>query len=107
MVMNVHYCMGKISSVQLDLLATNLCDCKKEQDKGCCKTEHHYLKVEDNHKASYADFSFNTPVKEIASSYQTTTASSFYLNELMHFSILAPPDISQPDTYLRICVFRI
>ena len=107
MVMNVHYCMGKISSVKLDLLAKNLCGCKTEKSKGCCKTEHQYLKVTDTYKVSYADFSFNLPVKEISSSYQIFTQPVFGADDMFAFANHSPPVIDHQDTYLLNCVFRI
>jgi hypothetical protein len=56
-VVNIHYCMGKMSSVKLQAWTPSSCGCgkKMESKKGCCKTELKVVKIEDAQKATYAD----------------------------------------------------
>lgn len=108
-VFNVHYCMGKLSAVKVDLLAKNLCGCGSEdgKEKKCCKTEHKLVKLEDNHKASFADYVFQAPVADIArlnNFLQATILPEIDTNDFHNHS---PPLLIQEDTYLLNCVFRI
>jgi CDGSH-type Zn-finger protein len=107
MVVNIHYCMGKVSSVNVDVLAKNLCACGKKESKGCCKTEHKLIKLEDNHKASFADVVFNVPVLEIEPSYNLINPQLISLTDKTAFNNHSPPILYQQDIYLQNCVFRI
>ena len=49
-IVNVHYCMGKVSSVKLEKPAKQCC-CKKKH-KNCCKTEQKIVKLNSNTKFS-------------------------------------------------------
>lgn len=107
-VFNVHYCRGKISSVKVDLLAKNLCGCKKkETKKGCCKTEHKLVKLEDNHKASAAHFACDVPVAILPTTTHNFNSILNYNNTITAFNSLPPPTLSQEAIYKRNCVFRI
>jgi CDGSH-type Zn-finger protein len=107
MVVNIHYCMGKVSSVNVDVLAKNLCACGKKETKGCCKTEHKLIKLEDNHKASFADVVFNVPAQEIEHPYNLINAQPISLTDKTAFNNHSPPILYQQDIYLQNCVFRI
>lgn len=107
MVVNIHYCMGKVSSVNVDVLAKNLCACGKKETKGCCKTEHKLIKLEDNHKASFADVVFNVPVHEIQIAYNLFVQPDFALSNQAAYNNHSPPILSKQDSYLQNCVFRI
>jgi CDGSH-type Zn-finger protein len=107
MVVNIHYCMGKVSSVNVDVLAKNLCACGKKQTKGCCKTEHKFIKLEDNHKASFADVVLNVPAQDIEHSYNLINAPLIGLTDKAAFNNHSPPILYQQDIYLQNCVFRI
>jgi hypothetical protein len=108
MVINVHYCMGKVKSVNIDVLAKNLCGCgKKQTNKGCCKTEHKLVKLEDNHKASVVDVVFSSPVCLVEQEYCLINTPLVNSNQQNGYNNHSPPDLSKQDTYLRNCVFRI
>jgi hypothetical protein len=106
-VMNVHYCMGKLSSVKLDAFGAKACACGKSEKKSCCKTELKVVKIEDVQKASYADFAFQLPVAPLF------TAPGVFETALYHAPVdirangHSPPILSRQDTYLQNCVFRI
>lgn len=106
-VFNVHYCRGKISSVKVDLLAKNLCGCKKkETNKGCCKTEHKLVKLEDTHKAAATNYSCEIPVAELANHFYTAQSPLVYTEAITVYNNLPPP-IAEEAIYKRIRVFRI
>lgn len=111
LVMNIHYCMGKVSSVQMNKLASKGCKCSKSEQetapKSCCKTELKMVKLQDSHKASSADYVFQAPVTPV--SVYTSYLQLPLLNAVskVYADINAPPLLSGQDTYLLNCVFRI
>jgi hypothetical protein len=106
-VVNLHYCMGKLSSIKIDVLAKNLCGCKTKKSGGCCKTTHKLLKIEDSHKFSVNDYSFHTPV---IVPMVHSIASQDFLQSIETKKITypnAPPEFHRQDIYLHNCVFLI
>lgn len=108
-VVNIHYCMGKMSSVKFQAWAPNKCACgkKMESKKGCCKTELKVVKVADAQKIAYADYVFQSPVTLISSDLNLLH-TPFYnsMSDILPEGH-SPPILSGQDTYLRNCVFRI
>jgi len=108
MVMTVHYCMGKVSSVKVDLMAGKTCNtCGSKETKGCCKTEYKVFKIEDNHKAAYAHYTVNAPVQDLPVATGLFNTPFYQLSEPVAYNSHSPPLLSKQDTYLRNCVFRI
>lgn len=60
---NVHYCMGKISAVKF-ATPTQKCCCKKKH-KACCKTEQKLVKLNSNSKLADAWVAANTGIAAI------------------------------------------
>ncbi|MCZ2223360.1 MAG: hypothetical protein LC122_06990 [Chitinophagales bacterium] len=110
MVFNIHYCKDKVSSVQIDLLAKDLCGCskkdKKTNKKNCCKTEHKIIKLQNDHKVSTVDYSFKTPITPVLFTNYFFNTSFKSLNFNNHTTII-PPLISEQDIHIENCVFRI
>lgn len=111
LVMSVHYCMGKISSVDLSHNSTETCVCgmplKETSGKGCCKTEFKMMKLEDNHKAAYAFYDVQTPVILLPKSISLFEQIDEVTSAKVYADINGPPLLSEQDTYLLNCVFRI
>jgi hypothetical protein len=107
MVMNIHYCMGKIRSVKLQATAKKMCGCKKQQEKkSCCKTEHKLIKVQDSHKASAAGIDIAAPVALLPEQpFQVYTPAATIVR--LHSVNNNSPPGTGTDIYLRNCVFRI
>jgi hypothetical protein len=106
-VVNLHYCMGKLSSTKIDVLAKNLCGCKTKKTRGCCKTTHKLLKIEDSHKFSVNDYSIQTPVS--AAMVHTNASQDFSQSvEIKKITFTnAPPEFQRQNIYLHNCVFLI
>lgn len=111
MVMSVHYCMGKISDIQVNQVPEERCICgmskKETSSKGCCKTEFTMVKLADTHKASSASYDIQTPVVLVSRSLSQLEAPLYYTNTKVYSDIHGPPLLSEQDTYLLNCVFRI
>ena len=108
-VVNIHYCMGKMSSAKLQAWTASSCGCgkKMESKKGCCKTELKVVKIEDAQKATYADLAIQAPVTLLVTEL-CLLQTPFYNAQ----SVIVPKEHSPPitygqETYLRNCVFRI
>ncbi|WP_276484392.1 HYC_CC_PP family protein [Paraflavitalea pollutisoli] len=108
-VVNVHYCMGKIASV--DYGYDNHDKCGKcgmsGKKKGCCHTEYKLVKLDDEHRLAEAQMAFlaapallpatNSEFPEPPAGEQTYLARQYH----------SPPDTRSNAVYLRNCVFRI
>ncbi|MBA4198718.1 MAG: hypothetical protein C0459_14310 [Chitinophaga sp.] len=104
----MHYCMGKLKTTNVQLTNKKACCCKKaDSNKSCCKTKHHFVKLEDNHKASYADFKIQLPVTVIESDYFLAEQNNIIKKNQITYSPHAPPLLNGQSTYLLNCVFRI
>lgn len=108
-IVNVHYCMGSIASVDYgydDHDACGKCG-MKEHREGCCHTEYNLVKLDDAHQVIPADIpSFEMPVSIIPDEIvwidpapAQIPATSFIYDD--------PPDPYSNSVYLHNCVFRI
>lgn len=102
------YCCGKLKSVKF----TFADDAKEKSEKGnneggCCKTEHQYLKVKDSH---LAPGDFVTPEKFLVDiNFLPFFNESITINaahRVTSHSIHASPLVSRP-IYIFNCVYRI
>ncbi|MEO8174014.1 MAG: hypothetical protein ABI581_13055 [Sediminibacterium sp.] len=108
-VVNIHYCMGKMSSVKLQAWVPSSCGCgkKMESKKGCCKTELKVVKIEDAQKVTYADLVILMPVTPLVTELSLLQTPFYNAQPLTLPKEHSPPIMSGQDTYLRNCVFRI
>lgn len=106
-VLNIHYCRGKISSVKVDVLAKDLCACKKKTNKGCCKTDNKLVKLEDIHKAAATQFLVEVPSVILTSTY--FFSKTFFESTIQNlaYNSNAPPPLLLEDKCVLNCVFRI
>jgi hypothetical protein len=109
-VINLHYCMDKMASVELGGSESEECGkCgmpTKEKDS-CCRDEVKVVKLyQDQLTAHFIDF-------QIAAIATLVVPSEFLISPFKNTSLFtshkahAPPLISEQDTYLRNGVFRI
>jgi len=107
-VMNIHYCMGKVSSVEVSMLSKDLCACGSgKKESKCCKTEHKLVKLQDNHKATTADVVFPTPEQAVLHHYDWMVDPMIDDQDQLAYNNHSPPNLSKQDAYLLNCVFRI
>jgi hypothetical protein len=110
MMMNIHYCMGKMSSVKVGMFLNKNCrNCKGTDHRGCCHTESRLIKIEDNQQVSHADYSFSVPVKilpaaiwQVIDCPAVTLSSSLVLDNPSH-----SPGLLSQDINILHCVYRI
>jgi hypothetical protein len=110
-VMNSHYCMGRLSSVELGVSEVKKCICGMRIDSAkknkCCHSKIEVVKLEDSHKS--------TPSILFQASVMEALVPQFYLSAVNYTSIFnkdnylkkLPPNLHEQDTYIRIGVFLI
>ena len=106
-VLNMHYCMNKLSSVDLQYTHDDVCGkCGMKNKDGCCKDEIKIVKLADEHKYVVAaqQLSLAVPVVKIYSvpSFSLTAQENQVITKAN-----SPPLLTSPDIYLNNCVFRI
>lgn len=108
-VVNIHYCMGRVASVEYGYDEHDKCGkCGMEGKKqGCCHTDYKLVKVDDAHQLAKVNLAFmqwpaETPVYNLSLLASPVTATR-YLTPHYH----APPDQRSNEVYLRNSVFRV
>ena len=108
MVMNMHYCMGKLSSVNLSVSAAKKCGCGMSEKKGCCKTETKLIRLEDaQQKASLAELALNLSVAVPIAPLNFLQTPFLNSQAGVLLKVHPPPLLPNRDIYLQNCVFRI
>jgi hypothetical protein len=109
-VMELHYCMGKLAGVELYGGDDDKCSrCgMTEKNSGCCHDEFKIYKLEDAHKNVTNAISFYAGQVAIINNY---VDYSLWLQPLRPASVQtpvhSPPDIGGPSVNIANCVFRI
>ncbi|HUC81100.1 MAG TPA: hypothetical protein VMR70_09300 [Flavisolibacter sp.] len=108
-VVSVHYCMNKVDAVVLgesDRDECGKCGMHIDDSGGCCKDDVKMVKMQVDQsfaKITAPDFSLQLPEKTFDAAYLLAAANaSFNKYPLAH-----GPPLSDQDTYLRNCVFRL
>lgn len=108
---NYHYCMKKLASVQLfaaEQKECGQCGMHMEDNNGCCHDEVKVVKLQNDQQPTAA-IAFALPVLEaLVQEPSSFLATSFYNTPEERLLISHPPPLlSAQDTYLQIGVFRI
>ncbi|MBU6262423.1 MAG: hypothetical protein KGO00_05465 [Bacteroidetes bacterium] len=110
-VVNSHYCMGKLSSIELGRPEIKKCICGMRinyaKKSKCCHSKTDVVKLADAHKLAPS-------VATVSYLFEADTrcfyAESISYNEvyvLDNYLKKLPPNLHEQDTYKRISVFRI
>jgi hypothetical protein len=106
-VVNIHYCMGRVKEVKYQTLAEKKCGCGKMASKSCCKTTFKLVKLEDAQKAAAAFYNIEAPAALITTQTNPFAAPVLPSADRLYVYGHSPPLLSAQDTYLQNCVFRI
>lgn len=107
MVVNIHYCMGDIASVNYGAEDHDACDrCGMEEKQGCCHTEHKLIRAGDTHMWVKPAFQFDTPAA-LPPSAPDIRSLAFTVFSPESFLYHSPPDRRGTDIGVFNCVFRI
>lgn len=110
-VVNSHYCMGKLSSIELGRPEIKKCICGMRinyaKKSKCCHSQTEVVKLADAHKLAP---SVTTAVYLFGTKTPFFYFESIVFNEvyvLDNYLKKLPPNLHEQDTYKRISVFRI
>jgi hypothetical protein len=110
-VVNFHYCMNRLSSFQLFGAENKTCPkCGMHINKshGCCKDEAKIVKMQMDQKTS-SSISFELSAIAVFATIPSEfiTTPFFNADYAKHYQNHSPPLLTEQDTYLDNCVFRI
>jgi hypothetical protein len=107
---NLHYCMDEVDSVQLYAASDdtcNRCGMTVKAGEGCCRDEVTIIKLVDDQQTTHQHFTIASPVveKQDAGTFQLSAFEEPQAQK--HFLNHSPPILKGQDTYLVHRVFRI
>ena len=110
-IVNFHYCMNRLASTQLfatEVKVCGKCGMDTHKSNGCCRDEVKIIKMEVDQKVA-SHISFELPALEalVQTPSEFITASFINAGETRHYLNHSPPLLTEQDTYLQNCVFRI
>ena len=105
--MSIHYCMGKVASVDL-MHTSDKCDkCgMKKTPHGCCKDEFKIVKLSDSHKLISNDIKIDAPIAVIDNSKSIFDTEFISSNVRSDYNNHSPP-ASGISLNILYRVFRI
>ena len=109
-IINFHYCMGKLDSVKFFAGKSNLCGrCGIHLSKShnCCGDETKIARLQSDQQNAQTIHSPEAPGAIVTIPSDFIVASFYNNNESRHQQDHSPPLITGQDTYLQNCVFRI
>ncbi len=104
---NIHYCMGRLASVEYGVGDHDACNkCGMKEKKGCCHTESTFLKIQDDHQLAKT---VKVPEFAIAAEPLLPVYQQLLFDEVKVSAIqyADPPDPRSGSILLHISVFRI
>jgi hypothetical protein len=110
-VVNFHYCMDRLASVQFFKAESKICGkCGMDSDdaEGCCRDEIKVIRMqEDQQQNLQLAFVLQLPDVPINIPSAFIDEPFYNVDEARHWHNHSPPLLAAQDTYLRNCVFRI
>lgn len=107
-VINLHYCMGKVASVEYGFVENKPCSvCGMESKHGCCHDEYKVVKLDDSHQASKANHDFLKSPVSLPERHFVAPAFALLQNTHHFTPHHSPPDPDHNPLYLLNQVFRI
>jgi hypothetical protein len=106
--MEIHYCMGKKSGVELYGSPDEKCGkCGMKGKSGCCNDEHKFYKLNDSHKNVSNDLNFETPVAVITNTFPLFDFLLVNKQPEEKINNHSPPVYTGPSACILNCIFRI
>lgn len=108
-VLNVHYCMGKVSSVKIDNFSEETCKCgDRASEMSCCFSQFKVVKLEDAHKSAVITHHLQPPIAVLPSRLSIVDVLKTTIVVTDQAVAHGPPlNSSSQNIYLKNRVFRI
>jgi hypothetical protein len=107
--MEIHYCMGEKAGVEF--YGNNNDKCGKcgmtEKKNGCCNDEHKFYKLDDLHKKTSNEVSFEIPEIIAKNNYPVFNFLLVLSPQYNHSNNHSPPIYNRPSACILNCIFRI
>lgn len=107
---NIHYCMGKLQSMDVwqSTVKKKVCSkCGMANKRGCCEDKHQVVKLEKKYNIPVTGFSVAKIISYTAHSYSTAQIL-IKSGKVVHYSSSnSPPGTGNSPLFIRNCVFRI
>jgi hypothetical protein len=107
---NIHYCMGKLQSMDFGRLAGKKKVCSKcgmANKKGCCEDKHQVVKLDKKYTVPVTVFSA-TKFISLPTKFYSIEPLPIRTNEILDYSSSnSPPGKGNLPLFIRNCVFRI
>jgi hypothetical protein len=106
-VVDLHYCMGKLSAIDFRHNTGKACDRCGMQGNDCCRDELKVVKLDDSHQQAFVSATTElaqAPVLLLSKSWQSQSAPKAPAVSPHQFS---PPDCASRSALPLLCVFRI
>lgn len=105
--MNVHYCMGKIASVELFQQSDKCGNCGMKKSDGCCKDEFKIVKLSDTHKIVSNNITLLAPLAILNNTFSDFKSDFLFTQRSISINNNSPPTPSGSCLCILNCVFRI
>ena len=109
-VVNFHYCMNRLASTEwfaMEGKQCGKCGMSMHKSHGCCHDEVKIVKMDDDQKLT-SSIAFDLPTLDMPAQVPSEFIStSFYNSNVTANPDNPPPLLSDQDTYIANCVFRI
>jgi len=110
-VMNSHYCMGKLSSIELGRSEVKKCICGMRIDRAkkskCCHSKLDVVKLQEAHKTAPSVLFQFSVMEAVVPQFYWSAVNYTNLYTLDNYLKKLPPNLHKQDTYKRVGVFLI
>ncbi len=107
-VVNIHYCMGRLSGVDYAYSTNDKCGkCGMDNKKGCCHNEFKIVKLADDQQLTKANITIAQSPAVLTSFFVDFSQPIQGVKRLLTLPYHSPPDSRISPVYLYNCVFRI
>jgi hypothetical protein len=105
--MTVHYCMGKVSSVDLYSNSEKCGKCGMKKANGCCEDKFKIIKLDDTHKLISSGISIFAPSAIVNNPKYFFNSTLYYSAFHSEFNSHSPPGSPGLSLCILNSVFRI
>ncbi len=105
--MTIHYCMGKVSSIDIFNHSNKCGKCGMKTATGCCNEEFKIVKLSDSHKLIANDINIFSPVAIVDNSKSIFDINIFSSELISDFNNYSPPVSKGISLNILYSVFRI